>query len=410
MPRGTIQEEYFANPAIDKPIGEIYRDLDAFTWEHFADEPRAATETYAWVLLPPLSHEGRFVKGILFSQGADWLLSALPEVQERFLVIATSMWSSYPWTGRADGYAVLYRNPERERWFRENCPDRRAKVLIPLEGSELHFNENRFTPLRTAPDLDVLAVGRLTPSKNLPMLAEAVQICRRKYPEHERLRLTLVTNHPWGSPDCRLSKHEETELLRIERVAGASSFLHLHPRVPNEQMVNLYRRAKVVVVASLIEGKNRSLREAMSSNTPVVCFSAFNRWARGDEPAIPEGAGLCAPRFDAECLADTLHEVIVHGAELTPRAAFLCSGGKRNAFNVVLDAFGAYYETALPGFARTQHHENPWLRDALFASHGKELDAYLYQRDMQTITNGVGITNIRRLLDRLNLRCTWTRH
>ena len=38
MPKGKYPVDYFLNPNIDKPIDEIYKDIDAYSDEFFEDE------------------------------------------------------------------------------------------------------------------------------------------------------------------------------------------------------------------------------------------------------------------------------------------------------------------------------------------------------------------------------------
>jgi len=56
-------------------------------------------------------------------------------------------------------------------------------------------------------------------------------------------------------------------------------------------------------------------------------------------PAFPDGAGLYAPEFDAESLADTFHQVLQNEAAFRPRRRFLETGGRKNFFQHCLDSF-----------------------------------------------------------------------
>src|SRR3990170_4260045 len=100
MVRGNYdrQKPYLRTPHINKPIAEIYADLDAFSWEIFEDQPHRFDTVSFYVLLPPLS-------SVFFS-------------------FTYSPGISYSWAPIADAYSSLYKNPQRDKWFRETYPDR----------------------------------------------------------------------------------------------------------------------------------------------------------------------------------------------------------------------------------------------------------------------------------------------
>src|SRR5262245_34196995 len=110
MAHGVFPREYISNPNIDKPIEEIYSDLDSFTWELIEQDLDNRDNLDFTVILPPLFYEGRFIKGLFFSRGVDYLHKSLPELRNLFFSMAYSMFCSYPWAASADAYLTCYRN------------------------------------------------------------------------------------------------------------------------------------------------------------------------------------------------------------------------------------------------------------------------------------------------------------
>ena len=72
--KGVYPNEYLKNPNVAKPIEKIGDDIDAYTGEFFEDELQ-----YHWTIdfiipIPPLLYEGKFTKGVLFTQAASYIL------------------------------------------------------------------------------------------------------------------------------------------------------------------------------------------------------------------------------------------------------------------------------------------------------------------------------------------------
>jgi hypothetical protein len=157
MPKGDYQKAYFDNPYVHhiKSMDAIYADLDAFTMEYFSDEPEFVERIDLVVVLPPPGYDGKFIKGICFSQGPDFLLERYPRLGEIFHVIANSQWAAIPWSRGADALFVKYDNPLREEWFRRTYPDRHRQILLPLQDNDF-TNEYVMAPVPFLPrDIDV---------------------------------------------------------------------------------------------------------------------------------------------------------------------------------------------------------------------------------------------------------------
>ncbi len=133
---------------------------------------------------------------------------------------------------------------------------------------------------------EILCVGRASdPNKGIKTLIAALG----KLPSS--VRLTLVD--AGGSGD---------EARKWAHSVGCADRLDITGRIPNDDLVNLYRRAALVVVPSRYEGFGLPAVEAMACGTPVVATSSG---------ALPEvirvgSGGLLVPRDDPDALAEAV--------------------------------------------------------------------------------------------------------
>lgn len=141
---------------------------------------------------------------------------------------------------------------------------------------------------------EILCVGRSAdPNKGIATLIKALP----HLPKH--VTLTLVDD---DSPD--------NQVRRWASEANVLDRIHLTGRVASHELVNLYRRAAVVVVPSRYEGFGLPAVEAMACGTPVVA-------ARSG--ALPEvldltGGGLLAERDNPLSIAKTI-QILLENTE-----------------------------------------------------------------------------------------------
>jgi glycosyltransferase involved in cell wall biosynthesis len=395
MPHGEFPQEYITNPNIDKPIGEIYRDINGFTWELFKGEERTPKEVDFTVVLPPIWYRGRFLKGLFFSRGVDYLIEAFPGLQSMFTSMAYSMFCAYPWAEHADAYLACYRNPAREQWYRDTYPRRAQTHFIPLADTD-YLDEYRFGPVpHVARDIDVLCVSRLQNVKNVQVIAQALKVYGAKY--GRPIRMTLITGHRRGVSPGDLPPYARDQLAALNRILGRfEDYIDLYGYVDHwEDLPRFYSRAGMYVLGSLIEGKNRGINEALSCDVPVLHFREFNQFARQGDSVLPENAGQSAA-FDPESMADAMHLIRENAGAFSPRLAYLSRYGRRNFLNRCLDSI-PYYRGALPGFIPGQHAQNPWIDAGLFDNYGKSLDSFLY-RPGPGLARGWGLESISQML------------
>lgn len=127
-----------------------------------------------------------------------------------------------------------------------------ARVSVVPPGVDPSFSPG---PGRTATPL-VVAVGRLVPVKRFDMLVRA--LVRAKV-QHPNLRAVIVGEG-----------YERPHLEALVASLGASTWLSLPGHLPDEEVVDWYRRAWLVASTSLREGWGMTLTEAGACGTPSV--------------------------------------------------------------------------------------------------------------------------------------------
>jgi glycosyltransferase involved in cell wall biosynthesis len=137
---------------------------------------------------------------------------------------------------------------------------------------------------------EIVCVGRAgDPNKGIATLVRALA----RLPAH--IRLTLVDEDSPGN-----------SARRVARELGCADRLDIVGRVSTERLIQLYRRAALVVVPSRYEGFGLPAVEAMACGTPVVASRAG---------ALPEvlrvgGGGVLVERDDPEALAAGIASLI----------------------------------------------------------------------------------------------------
>lgn len=390
------QSKYFNYPEIHHTREEIYSDLDSWTNEIFEQNADQFEKVNFSVLLPPLFYQGQFIKGLYFSESVDLLNKILPQLSEVFFSIADSLWCSYPWSNTADAYFCLYDNPSRTDWFKKTYPQRANKILIP--GSNADFiNEYLIAPQPiNTKDIEVLCVAHLSPIHNLPLIVKALKIYQKKY--NKSLKITLILEDYFDPNNADLLTGEaQLEWQKIKTIlANHLEDIEIVSQVDYYQEKPLYySRSKVCLLGSLLEGKNPRLSEAMSCNTPVICFRQFNQYIRGKTELFPPESGLLS-EFDPEALADTIHTALDNLTVFQPRLNYLKYQGRKKFFNTCLDSF-PYYHNIIPDYIQGQAYNNLWLDLAMQYNYQISLHDFLYGRSPRSHLQG--LVNIYKILN-----------
>ncbi|MGH9046219.1 MAG: glycosyltransferase family 4 protein, partial [Acidimicrobiales bacterium] len=135
----------------------------------------------------------------------------------------------------------------------------------------------------------VVAVGRLVPVKRFDWFIDAMAKLRA---DHPSLRAVVVGEG-----------YERPSLEARIAAAGAEQWLTLPGRVSDEALVDLYRRAWLVVSTSAREGWGMTLTEAGACGTPSVATRIA-----GHQDALVDGV--------SGMLADTMEDIAIAASGL----------------------------------------------------------------------------------------------
>jgi glycosyltransferase involved in cell wall biosynthesis len=204
------------------------------------------------------------------------------------------MWPASP----SDPFTVsLQKSILRSRWWRAPVTvygewPGEPRHVIPFFTSVLNAEQMERARLaaacaRTSPVPEVLFVGRLTKAKNVDVLVEALAVVRES---GHRLLGTIVGDGP---------ERPRLEGLIASRDLGGD--VRLLGGLPFDQVLGLYERADVLVLASETEGWPKALAEGMAFG--LVCVGSN----RGLVPRmLGEGRGFVVEPGDVRGLADAL--------------------------------------------------------------------------------------------------------
>lgn len=383
MPKGWCPSYFYDNPNLEneKSLEQIYEEIQYYSGEFFPDNIiNIKTQTDFILPLPPLYYEGKFLKGMYMSEGVDYIHTIFPRINELFISMAYSMWSSIPYSEKAEVYLTCYTNPSRELWYKTKYPEKSNKTFIPLQDADF-TNEYLIAPaFGVKKDIDVLCISRLSKVKNLPILLKALIHYEKKY--GTRLKTVLIT----GKRNSIYTTEEKNVLKELIEIAGGKRNLNKYIKMEGfvmygQELSKYYSRAKVLALTSIYEGKNRAINEANSCNTPVVVFKDLSKYTRGVDSAFPLAAGMYAPEFTYESFAETLHCALNKLHSFSPRRSYLRENGRKNFLNYCIDNI-PYYRENLPEYVPGKAMENQWLDLAMQANYQISLNDFLYGKNL----------------------------
>jgi len=195
---------------------------------------------------------------------------------------------------RADRIIAVSHNTARDIQECLGVPAKKIKVVYNSVGPEffvpLNITKNS-NPGKKMADY-ILFVGRADPYKNLAGLVRAYGKLVKKHNITHKLMIV-------GEEDPRYP-----EVPELVKKLGLEDKVIFYGYVEQERLVNLYRRASVLVMPSLYEGFGLPVLEAMICGVPVIASNT---------PALAEIAGgnalLVDPR-DTGKLTDAIYKVI----------------------------------------------------------------------------------------------------
>jgi glycosyltransferase involved in cell wall biosynthesis len=385
MAHGTIEriQPYFSQPNVKKTAAKRFDDLQRYTGELFEGDPELAAQISFTVVFPPLSWDGVFVKGLCYTQGADFLAKFYPFLSDLFYVVADSQSPALPWAQSADGAFTHYSLPARTRWFAQAQPDlAEERTFLPFSSAQ-RVNDRLYVPdSNISRDIEVLCVAPLREEKNLPLLAEGIRAFQKKY--RRKTRLTLITDAVLDLQMSALKESERGEMKKLYDLLGFPfDTIEFHTGLIGESTpASLYQRAQVVVVGSLLDTQLHTAYQAMACNTPVIYFDALNAPIRGNESALPTGGALAIDTVSPEALALGLYRVLTGRQSFQPREAVLQQGGVRWFLRQMMAAFADHYQ-AIPQFDPETLFTNLWIDLAMQQHYQTSLFDFAYGRTPQ---------------------------
>ncbi len=394
---------HFDNPKSDKPIEEIWDEIDGYTFESVFEGDDKIEDFDFVIPLPPLKYRGKVLKGLFFSQAADRIVETFPKIKEIFFPIANSMFSSYPGSEHADLYFTCYKNEKREKHFKQKHPDKKNIIMLPLQDADF-LNEYKMAPVFNTPKtVDVFCVSTVYPVKNVPMIARALKEYEKKYNKILKVQYAignrdLIVHEDKSIDYSKLRFDAQEQLKKVEEILGdVRKYIEFFPFIDYKDLPKYYTQARCCVLASLLEGKNRFISEARSCNTPVIVFSDFNKYSRGDYPIFFKNSGEYCPKYDPIYLADTIHKVITNPNDYEPRKNYLMYNGRKNFVNTIVDSI-PYYIHNIPNYKPNSIQENLWVDLAMQDNYQLSTYDFIYGRNV-AIQHVRGMKNVSSLVD-----------
>ncbi len=397
--KNGIKELYFnPNAHLKYSNEDIYYFMNCISGEIFEQVPERHASIDFVCVLPPLYYKNTFIKGVAFTQAPDIIVKIFPEIKKLFHIISEPMLCNIPIQSSGDALFSLYENKEREAWFRKFFP-KRKEIFIPLEDSDF-IHEYIMQPHKEiAKDHDIIVVSRISEKKNLFLLAEALKCYRAKYKKD--IKLLWITGREFDNQLNGLNDEEKSIIGQMLKIFNSDyQYVSMLGLVDYNDMPKQYARAKICVLTSLLEGKNRSIREAMSCNVPVLLFNDYIKYIRQEHDIIPNfenNAGKKVEEFSAEALADGIEFMLNNIDSFKARKTYLESHGRINFFNKVLDAF-PYYKENIPNYEDEKAFNNKWLDLAICENYNISLNDFLYSRNAK-LQAAKGLDNIWKLLE-----------
>ena len=358
--------EYFHNPNSNKPIEQIWDDIDAYTFESQFEQPDRIEKIDFVIPFIPLNYKGKILKGCFYSQAVDIIIEKFPKLKEIFFPIANSMFSSYPQSEYADAYFTCYKNEAREKYYKEKYPNKKDIVMLPLQDADF-MNEYKIAPaFNVFKTFDIFCVSTAYPVKNMPMIAKAIKKYEEKYGKILKVKYAignrdLIVNEDKTIDISKLRYDAQGQLKQVMEILGDyTKYIEFFPFIDYKDLPKYYTGAKCSILASLLEGKNRFISEAMSCNTPIIVFKDFNKYSRGDYPIFFENSGEYVPEYTPESLADTIHKVINNPQNYEPRKNYLTYNGRKNFVNTIIDSI-PYYSENIPNYEKGRITDNIWV-------------------------------------------------
>jgi glycosyltransferase involved in cell wall biosynthesis len=130
---------------------------------------------------------------------------------------------------------------------------------VPIDVIPNGIETDRFCPSETAKEHDtlgLLTVGRLSVTKRVEMLIDAVEILHR---DGLKVHFTVV-----GGGQL------EEKLRQLVRQKNLDDVIEITGRLDTEKMPDIYRQNDILISATMQEGMSNAMLEAMATGLPIV--------------------------------------------------------------------------------------------------------------------------------------------
>jgi glycosyltransferase involved in cell wall biosynthesis len=201
-----------------------------------------------------------------------------------------------------------------------------ANIDVIPNGVDL----NRFYPApadELSGKLKLVTVGRLSATKRVEMLIEAVEILSKKGKD-----VCLRIAGGGGMAKQLKAMVEQKRLTGIIKLAG---------RVGTDKMPDVYRQNNIFVSASMQEGMSNAMLEAMASGLPIITTPC-----EGVAELISDN-GIVVEKDTAEALAEAINNL----AENKQAYSTMCALARKRAENFgwdkVADGYIKFYQRVL---------------------------------------------------------------
>ncbi len=221
--------------------------------------------------LKPASMKGKIYRKLIYSQilkGMDRII-AVSQATERDLV-------------------KYFKLPEEKIRVIYEAVDERFKPLGEGEIAEVKQKYALDFPF-------ILYVGLLMPKKNIPNLIRAYHKLRETDLRH---KLVIVGRKVPKTSTAEI--FETVDRLNLQRDVIFTEY------VPGDDLPGLYNAADLFVFPSLFEGFGLPPLEAMACGTPVITSNVTSL------PEVVGDAGITVNPYDADRLAEAMHEVLTN--------------------------------------------------------------------------------------------------
>ncbi len=131
------------------------------------------------------------------------------------------------------------------------------KLIVTGHG----IDTDHFAPQVAHKDIDLITVGRITPSKNLEAMLELLVAVRNA----QQATLTIV-----GAPTTKEELAYQEQLVATANALGVSGAVHWYGAATQAELPNLLSRAKVFIHTAKNGSLDKAILEAMACGVPVA--------------------------------------------------------------------------------------------------------------------------------------------